>query len=414
MRAASAWTRASRCTFQAPHSYTGEAVLELQGHGGPVVMQAVLARRARRRRAPRRAGRIHPPGLSQRQARSGAGRGGGRPDRRGEPRGGALGAALARRGILGGDPGAGRRSSPSCARSPRRCSIFRKKRSTACTASDARRAAGAAARGARGRAGEEPPGQPAAQRHPRGARRAAECRQIEPAQPAGGRRARHRHARCRAPRAMRCAKRSRSKACRSWWWTRPDCASRATKSSGSAWNARAARWSAPTWCWWCWRPASWKRRQDRCPRRGARITVVNKIDLVPGAAAGRHGEAIHVSAKTGAGLDALRAGAARSGGLERARRNGVPRPRTAPARARTTRAGICEAAAAQDAQWEFFAEELRLAQEALGDDHRARQRRRSAGGNLRALLHRKMKPHGSTILLEIKGNISRRRRCFRA
>ncbi|MEA3191971.1 MAG: tRNA modification GTPase [Betaproteobacteria bacterium] len=28
--------------FPAPHSYTGEAVLELQGHGGPVLMQAVL------------------------------------------------------------------------------------------------------------------------------------------------------------------------------------------------------------------------------------------------------------------------------------------------------------------------------------------------------------------------------------
>jgi tRNA modification GTPase len=29
--------------FPAPHSYTGEAVLELQGHGGPIVMQALLA-----------------------------------------------------------------------------------------------------------------------------------------------------------------------------------------------------------------------------------------------------------------------------------------------------------------------------------------------------------------------------------
>ena len=28
--------------FPAPHSYTGEPVLELQGHGGPVVMQALL------------------------------------------------------------------------------------------------------------------------------------------------------------------------------------------------------------------------------------------------------------------------------------------------------------------------------------------------------------------------------------
>jgi hypothetical protein len=28
--------------FPAPHSYTGEDVIELQGHGGPVVMQLVL------------------------------------------------------------------------------------------------------------------------------------------------------------------------------------------------------------------------------------------------------------------------------------------------------------------------------------------------------------------------------------
>lgn len=30
--------------FPAPHSYTGEHVLELQGHGGPVVLQLVLQR----------------------------------------------------------------------------------------------------------------------------------------------------------------------------------------------------------------------------------------------------------------------------------------------------------------------------------------------------------------------------------
>lgn len=30
--------------FAAPHSFTGEDVLELQGHGGPAVMQALLAR----------------------------------------------------------------------------------------------------------------------------------------------------------------------------------------------------------------------------------------------------------------------------------------------------------------------------------------------------------------------------------
>jgi len=30
--------------FQSPHSYTGEDVLELQGHGGPVVLDMVLSR----------------------------------------------------------------------------------------------------------------------------------------------------------------------------------------------------------------------------------------------------------------------------------------------------------------------------------------------------------------------------------
>src|SRR6266404_9874888 len=30
--------------FPAPHSYTGEHVLELHGHGGPVVMDALVAR----------------------------------------------------------------------------------------------------------------------------------------------------------------------------------------------------------------------------------------------------------------------------------------------------------------------------------------------------------------------------------
>ena len=30
--------------FPAPHSYTGEHVLELHGHGGPVVMEALVGR----------------------------------------------------------------------------------------------------------------------------------------------------------------------------------------------------------------------------------------------------------------------------------------------------------------------------------------------------------------------------------
>ena len=49
--------------FKGPHSYTGEDVLELQGHGGPVVLRMLLARvleaGARAWPAPGRAGRIH-------------------------------------------------------------------------------------------------------------------------------------------------------------------------------------------------------------------------------------------------------------------------------------------------------------------------------------------------------------------
>lgn len=43
-RAGEAIDRGVALYFPAPHSYTGEAVLELQGHGGPVVMQLVLRR----------------------------------------------------------------------------------------------------------------------------------------------------------------------------------------------------------------------------------------------------------------------------------------------------------------------------------------------------------------------------------
>ena len=81
--------------FPAPHSYTGEDVLELQAHGGPVVLQLLLARCLEAGAAIglrlARAGRVHRARLPQRQARPGAGRGGGRPDRRQHRGRGALG-----------------------------------------------------------------------------------------------------------------------------------------------------------------------------------------------------------------------------------------------------------------------------------------------------------------------------------
>jgi tRNA modification GTPase len=101
------------------------------------------------------------------------------------------------------------------------------------------------------------------------------------------------------------------------------------------------------------------------PAAGARITVVNKIDLVPGTPAGRHGEALHVSAKSGAGLDALRQALLEAAGWS-ARGETVFLARERHLRALGEARAHLQAAAAQDAQWEFFAEELRVAQEALG------------------------------------------------
>ncbi|MDR2851979.1 MAG: tRNA uridine-5-carboxymethylaminomethyl(34) synthesis GTPase MnmE, partial [Burkholderiaceae bacterium] len=49
--------------FPAPHSYTGEDVLELQAHGGPVVLQLLLARCLEAAAAPGPDGRVLLPGL---------------------------------------------------------------------------------------------------------------------------------------------------------------------------------------------------------------------------------------------------------------------------------------------------------------------------------------------------------------
>lgn len=101
------------------------------------------------------------------------------------------------------------------------------------------------------------------------------------------------------------------------------------------------------------------------PAAGERITVVNKIDLVPGMLAGKQGGAIHLSAKTGAGLDALRDALLAAAGWS-SRGETVFLARERHLRALELARGHLHAAAAQAAHWEFFAEELRLAQDALG------------------------------------------------
>jgi len=101
------------------------------------------------------------------------------------------------------------------------------------------------------------------------------------------------------------------------------------------------------------------------PEGVARITVVNKIDLVAGMAPGKEGASVRVSAKTGAGLDALRSAILEAAGWS-ARGETVFLARERHLRALREAHAHLEEAAAQAAQWEFFAEELRLAQEALG------------------------------------------------
>jgi tRNA modification GTPase len=106
--------------------------------------------------------------------------------------------------------------------------------------------------------------------------------------------------------------------------------------------------------------------QEPLPEAAIRLVVVNKIDLVAGAVAGRRGNHIHVSAKTGAGIDALRAAVLEAAGWT-SRGETVFLARERHLRALGTARAHLEAAASQVARWELFAEELRLAQEALGE-----------------------------------------------
>ena len=101
------------------------------------------------------------------------------------------------------------------------------------------------------------------------------------------------------------------------------------------------------------------------PAAGSRIDVVNKIDLVPGTEPGRRGNAAYVSALTGAGLEELRRALLEAAGWS-SRGESVFLARERHLRSLAAARAHLEAAAAQ-AQWEFFAEDLRLAQQALGE-----------------------------------------------
>ena len=62
--------RSSSPTFPRPHSYTGDDVVEISAHGSPVVLRAIVDGGDRRRRAARRAGRVHAARVPERPDRS--------------------------------------------------------------------------------------------------------------------------------------------------------------------------------------------------------------------------------------------------------------------------------------------------------------------------------------------------------
>lgn len=103
--------------------------------------------------------------------------------------------------------------------------------------------------------------------------------------------------------------------------------------------------------------------EDDLPREPRRIDVYNKIDLAPGFAA-PYG-AVAVSAKTGEGLDALRKSILAAVGWSSTGET-VFLARERHLRALEQAGAHLESAVAQIPRWEFFAEELRLAQAALG------------------------------------------------
>jgi tRNA modification GTPase len=102
------------------------------------------------------------------------------------------------------------------------------------------------------------------------------------------------------------------------------------------------------------------------PQGATLIEVVNKVDLVAGRAPGREGNRVYVSARSGAGLEALREALLEAAGWS-ARGETVFLARERHLRALRAARGHLLTAADVAGQWEFYAEELRLAQEALGD-----------------------------------------------
>ncbi|HXM80670.1 MAG TPA: tRNA uridine-5-carboxymethylaminomethyl(34) synthesis GTPase MnmE, partial [Burkholderiales bacterium] len=102
------------------------------------------------------------------------------------------------------------------------------------------------------------------------------------------------------------------------------------------------------------------------PAGAERIDVFNKADLAPGFSPPATGHAaVVVSAKTGSGLDELRGAILQAAGWSSTGES-LFLARERHLRALETARQRLQAAAGQLRHWEFLAEELRLAQNALG------------------------------------------------
>src|SRR6185503_13265322 len=107
------------------------------------------------------------------------------------------------------------------------------------------------------------------------------------------------------------------------------------------------------------------RFESALPAGAARIRVFNKIDLCAKPAISRDGE-VWISAKTGAGVELLRQALLAAAGWQQSGESVfLARERHLRALERAER--HLDAALREGARWELFAEELRLAQEALGE-----------------------------------------------
>lgn len=101
------------------------------------------------------------------------------------------------------------------------------------------------------------------------------------------------------------------------------------------------------------------------PQGAIRIRVVNKIDLA-GLGAARGAGEVRLSAKTGEGIDLLRAALLEAAGWTRSGES-VFLARERHLRALGRAQAHLAAAAGQGSRWELFAEDLRLAQQALAE-----------------------------------------------